>query len=464
MTGGVRPVNPETYGSPEDFRFLPEFVRTRIETLAGLTEHVIVIACSGGIDSVVLADAIAHSGLKHLVLAHVDHGIRTRPERKRDMVVLKHLSKRLNITLKTRAVEEGVLKIGDSKEGVEALARSYRYRLLAEMAAEAGEEAGKEAILVTAHHWNDQAETVLMRILTGRSPLASVTIPEYRVLSGSRIIVVRPLLNVKPEILRRYAEKNGVEWHEDSTNNNTRYTRNYIRGTLLPEILRRFPGAMDSIGQYGNEVDLLRRGLHALIPSSSWGSVDEGRTWRLSMKDIKRIPKAAREIVLRHALYEISNDHRVSFVPFRDFLDRYCKVVGTSSEEYSVSASDVVLTLRNGILELCRDIVPILESRYLWVVTKDSPYNSATGVTVTLNSGGNSDADCVLPVVPPVIIRTTRRDSRPTAGSGDFVVVEDTHGAIATIGPDRTYTLRDGVKATHILKSGVPYISVQFDS
>jgi tRNA(Ile)-lysidine synthetase-like protein len=442
-------------GSRRDFRLLPSLVRRRIEDLTGSGDHIFIVACSGGLDSVVLADAVVRSGLESVLLAHVDHGLRELPERQEDWAVLQGVSRRLNVPLERRVIDEGVLERDRSGQGLEERARSHRYRLLADIAYHAGLAANKVPLLLTAHHERDQSETVLMRFLSGRSPLEATTIPEVRILPGREVTVIRPLLKVPADLLQEYAEAHKLEWHRDTTNDDIRYTRNYIRRILMGEITARFPGAPASMAQFGYDVDLLTEGLRRLIPPSSWGTFGGDGTWRTRMTDLENLPVAAREMVVRKALHGVTEEQRVSFGPFRDFLGRIIQERDHSRPPASVTARDVRMSLKGDILELRRDIVPILESRYLWVMDVGSPFVSPSGVTVALNSVGSGNGTCWWPVAPPVLLHN--------AGD-DTIIMEDTRGEIATIEPDRTYTLRDGVAATPYPALNTPYVSVQFDN
>jgi len=117
-------------------------------------------------------------------------------------------------------------------ESFEEQARRVRYALLDERA-----RANGCARIATAHNRDDQAETVLMRILagTGVHGLAGM--------APARGAIIRPLLDVDAREAYEYLRARGIEWREDESNRDLRYRRNYIRHALLPEIRSRFPDA-----------------------------------------------------------------------------------------------------------------------------------------------------------------------------------------------------------------------------
>lgn len=118
----------------------------------------------------------------------------------------------------------------------EKRARERRYELLMEIA-----DKNKYDKIMTAHTKSDQAETVLMRLFTGTHISGLCSIPETR---GK---IVRPLLKCNSEEIVSYLTRNGFKWREDRSNEDTGYTRNFIRHRVLPLITSRFPRSWDTI-------------------------------------------------------------------------------------------------------------------------------------------------------------------------------------------------------------------------
>ena len=190
----------------------------------------IVVGFSGGLDSSVLLHALAaltparERGLRAL---NVDHGLH--PRSAEWAAHCAAFAGQLGIPF--IAAGAAVTATG---EGLEAAARDARYRIFAEHL-QPGES------LALAHHADDQAETVLLKLLRGAGPQG---------LGGMRVLrefgagqLWRPLLNVPRELLRGYAQALGLRWIEDPSNMDTRLRRNFLRAEVLPRLTQRWPDA-----------------------------------------------------------------------------------------------------------------------------------------------------------------------------------------------------------------------------
>ena len=202
--------------------------------------HPVVVACSGGPDSVALAAALAElaaadeasaeSSLRNLSLAYVHHGLRA--EADRDAEVVTRLAERLGIESEIVRIS---LPEGTARgEGTEGLARKLRYEALRQVARKRGAR-----YLVTAHHAEDQAETVLFRILRGSGESGVAGIARQRRL-GPFVTLIRPCLSIARRTLRDFADQRGLEFVADAMNDDPTYLRSRIRKELLPLLEERF--------------------------------------------------------------------------------------------------------------------------------------------------------------------------------------------------------------------------------
>lgn len=170
------------------------------------------MAVSGGIDSMVLLDLLAKQANLQLTVAHFDHGIRQ--DSAEDRLLVQETAHRLRLPFVYNRVELGP---GTS----EAAARKVRYEFLHTVRV-----AAKAQAIITAHHQDDMLETAVINMLrgTGRRGLSSLK-------SQDRIL--RPMLAYSKTDIKNYATAHAVTWREDSTNQDERYLRNYVRRQIL---------------------------------------------------------------------------------------------------------------------------------------------------------------------------------------------------------------------------------------
>lgn len=178
----------------------------------------LVVAVSGGVDSVVLLDVLAKAGAD-VVVAHFDHGMR--PDSTDDARFVMELAERYGVPF--------VGATAATKLTSEADAREARYKFLRQV-----QHDFNARRLVTAHHQDDLVETAILNLLrgTGRRGLSSLK---------SDDATWRPLLHETKAELIGHAKANGLIWHEDSTNLDTRLRRNYVRRVLLPQLESKDP-------------------------------------------------------------------------------------------------------------------------------------------------------------------------------------------------------------------------------
>ncbi len=195
----------------------------------------VVVACSGGPDSVALAELAAAAAQRRsarAVLAHVNHGLR--PSSDQDEFVVVSIATRLGCAVRVARVAP--------ERSDEAHLRELRYAALVEIARACGAGA-----IVTAHTAEDQTETVLLALFrgTGLEGIAGMQ-PRRALVPG--IDLVRPLLRVTHEQLRAEILREALPYALDPSNEETRYRRNALRAALA-ELRREFPALDASVAR-----------------------------------------------------------------------------------------------------------------------------------------------------------------------------------------------------------------------
>jgi tRNA(Ile)-lysidine synthase len=191
----------------------------------------VLVAVSGGADSVALLHALlalAPARQLHLHILHVDH--RLRSESANDAAFVRTLGARLGVAVDVAAVD--VARGGSPEEA----ARQARYAALEAHADRLG-----AARIAVGHTADDQAETVLMRVLEGAGPRGLAGIPPVR---GR---VIRPLIDVRRAELVAMLRAAGETWIEDPTNTDRRFVRNRIRHDVLPALARETPDVVSAL-------------------------------------------------------------------------------------------------------------------------------------------------------------------------------------------------------------------------
>jgi tRNA(Ile)-lysidine synthase len=197
----------------------------------------VLVAVSGGGDSMALLHVLARLArrLDIALFAHgVDHGLR--PAAARELQLAAHLASELQVPFSSSA-----LQLADGGN-LQARARAARYAALDA----AAEQLGAEWV-ATAHHADDRAETLLLRLLRGASPTALGVLPA----AAARRL--RPFIRAPKSAILQHLERHGVPHAQDPSNSDPRYLRTRIRQELLPLLEQLTPGAARSLNLLADE-------------------------------------------------------------------------------------------------------------------------------------------------------------------------------------------------------------------
>jgi len=197
----------------------------------------IYLAYSGGLDSQVLlqlAHAFTRDAEIQLTALHLNHGLS--PNAGQWQRFCARQCKALGIEFVCKQVDLSVLQSGS----LEQHARNARYDWFTTLL-------GAQDVLLTAHHLDDQAETLVLRLLRASGTRGLASIPMRRPLGKGSLL--RPLLHQSKADLRAYARQHGLEWVEDESNQSLDFDRNYIRHQVLPVLQQRWPGAAGQLAR-----------------------------------------------------------------------------------------------------------------------------------------------------------------------------------------------------------------------
>ena len=195
----------------------------------------ILVAVSGGADSVALLLALNPTNAE-IAVAHIDHGTRNGKSTK-DALWVETLAEKLHLPFYSKRVDVPALASA-SIESFEQVARRTRYDFLADTADKHNFDA-----IATGHHKDDQAETILMRILRGTSTTGLAGIPLVGEWNG--VPIIRPLLNTSRAEILEYLQYSDTPYLDDESNTDPKFLRNRLRHNLLPQLRSEFNPQLD---------------------------------------------------------------------------------------------------------------------------------------------------------------------------------------------------------------------------
>jgi len=294
----------------------------------------LLVAVSGGLDSVVLCHLCKAAGFD-FVMAHCNFQLRG-ADSDADEQFVQALGKAYQVPVYTKKFN--IKSDAGGKTNIQLTARTLRYEWFAECMQSKGVQVN---FLLTAHHANDNIETLMMNFFrgTGINGLQGILSKDH--IFGMQ--VVRPLLFATKENLHDYAQLNQLKWREDTSNATNQYTRNYFRNELIPSIQKVFPtvesNLIDNLRRFADVHTLYQQALRMNI--SRW--VDkEGEALRLPILLVKKTPGYAT------ILFEILQERGFTAAQMTDCLN----LLDADTGKYVQSSTHRVFKNRKW-LEVC---------------------------------------------------------------------------------------------------------------
>lgn len=330
--------------------------------------HQLLLAVSGGIDSVVLAELCHQAGYSFFI-AHCNFHLRGE-ESNRDEAFVRGLADKYSVPLYIQSFDTE--KFAErNKISIQVAARELRYnwfRELAEQVKEGREDADKkfsgQVKILTAHHANDNIETLLMNFFKGTG------IKGLQGILPKQGNLIRPLLFATKEEIVQFSKENNLSFVEDSSNLLDKYTRNYFRNQLIPSIQKIFPqveeNLVNNIERF-REIDLLYT-----------QAIDVHRSNLIEKKGKEiHIPvlKLLKVTPLKTILYEIIKDYGFTAHQTEEAM----KLLTSETGKYISSATHRIIKNRNWII-----IAPIdhSESNQIIIESTDKHVHFHPGVLV----------------------------------------------------------------------------------
>lgn len=307
----------------------------------------LLLAVSGGLDSVVLTDLCVNAGFD-VVLAHCNFQLRGE-ESGRDEQFVRGLASKYKIPLLVEKFDTTAYAAAH-KRSVQVAARELRYNWFFSLIQAEKPVAG---YILTAHHRDDNIETLLMNFFKGTG------IAGLRGMLPRQDKLIRPLLFASREQLQHYANEQGLQWVEDSSNASVKYTRNYLRHQLLPLVKEIYPQVLENLG---NNIERFRE-----IETLYRQAINIHMKKLIELKgDEVHIPvlKLAKAEPLHSIVYEIIKDYGFSPAQTPEVI----ALLNSGSGKYVQSSTHRVIRNRKWVI-----IAPLVTETPQLIVIDEAP-------------------------------------------------------------------------------------------
>ncbi|MBF0364951.1 MAG: tRNA lysidine(34) synthetase TilS, partial [Oligoflexia bacterium] len=226
-------------------------------------EHLLLVAVSGGIDSMALLHCLCRVAGNRVAVVHVNHNTRGEENQKEQHLVEAYALKLGVECLSFKIDWEGT--IPTALGNFEHAARSYRYQFFKEAKQHFSQAGATKVKICTAHHVDDSLEWSLLHGFKSSTLIPSLGIPV------KRGVFIRPFMGVTKAQILVYAQERSIPFAVDASNSDLKYERNFLRQQIIPAIAKRFPSYLKHYVHRSNSL-ALKLGVSASIGASASAS------------------------------------------------------------------------------------------------------------------------------------------------------------------------------------------------
>lgn len=235
---------------------------------------------------------------RRLIVAHVNHELRKQSQQEEAFLKSYCQKHQLKLAVRHWPIKE------HPQTGIEDAARTMRYHFFAQTM-----HAHQADFLLTAHHANDQAETMLMKMVRGGQLTALAGIEDERPFAGKTLL--RPLLTISKDRLYEYANMHQLTWFEDNTNQDLALTRNRFRNLIVPAMIKENPRFLAHMTAWHEQLsDLLTFSQNSLAQLLAQMTTAN----QLQLAKYRQQPQSSRRLLMlqwlkNQAVYDLSLIH-----------------------------------------------------------------------------------------------------------------------------------------------------------
>lgn len=252
-----------------------------------------LIAFSGGKDSHVLLHSMSHLAKQHPLHVHIraihaDHGLQ--PASSQWAIHCRNICQQLDIELEIVTLD---LTISPG-ESIEAVARTARYDAFKQLLKQ-------HERLLTAHHQEDQAETLLLQLLRGAGVNGLAAMPEQ--IAFDKTYLKRPFLDIPHEAIQQYADQHQLQFIDDPSNTELKFDRNYLRHKIVPRLKQRWPATTKNLCR-SSELQAEARTLLESYVSVDFQQCLNPQQNSLKLDALQTHPKLKQKAIIRYWLQQ----------------------------------------------------------------------------------------------------------------------------------------------------------------
>lgn len=281
----------------------------------------IVVAVSGGVDSCVLLHLCSmHFAPSSLLAVHINHQLQENADEMENFCY--EYAKKLGISFVSQRLEVGI-----NHSNLESRARTLRYQAFSKIISQ-------HDVLLTAHHADDQVESVFLNLLRGSGIAGIRGIAKY--VNQFNLHCLRPLLAISRHEILEYANTNKIEWVEDPSNIDQSFNRNYIRQSIFPLLKKRWPEVEESFSKVTQNAREAQNCLDDLASLDLKNCVEVSLFSPFSVLNIAKVNQlnqARKKNLLRYWVAQQGN-HYLHFFDFDRIFNAINNPSGRSGKQY----------------------------------------------------------------------------------------------------------------------------------